>query len=167
NVISWSTSSELNTKKFIVERSVNGNSNWSKVGEVAASGTTAETRNYSLNDEKPLSLSYYRLVTVDVDGTSKVSNVVSVQRSKDAFGIINIFPVPSHETVTVTYESTDRSNIEINVYDILGKHVLSMNKLSDLGINNFSIPVQQLTNGVYTITIGNGANTATSKFVKE
>ncbi|MBP7184375.1 MAG: T9SS type A sorting domain-containing protein [Saprospiraceae bacterium] len=167
NVISWSTSSELNTKRFIVERSENGNTNWSNVGEVTASGTTAETRNYTFNDEKPLSLSYYRLVSVDIDGSSKISNVVSVQRNKDAFGIINIFPVPSHETITVTYESTDRSYIDVNIYNVLGQHVLYINRLSDIGNNSFNIPIQQLTNGIYTITIGNGANTATSKFIKE
>lgn len=74
-VLNWSTSSELNSKSFDVEKSTDG-SNFYKIGSVAAAGSSATQKNYSLRDVQLSSTNYYRLKMNDLDGRNKLSPVV-------------------------------------------------------------------------------------------
>ncbi|MEZ0542504.1 DUF5689 domain-containing protein [Fibrella arboris] len=76
--LAWETASERSASRFVVERSVDARE-FSTVGQVAASGHSASRKAYGLTDEQPLTgTSYYRLRTVDVDGTSETSKIVAV-----------------------------------------------------------------------------------------
>lgn len=78
NQINWTTASEVNSDYFHVERSVNGGE-WNLVGRVQSAGNSSTTLHYELEDYafEPV-VNYYRLKQVDLDGTTKYYNIVSV-----------------------------------------------------------------------------------------
>jgi len=82
NVILWATFKEWENSHFEIERSINGISNWEKVGEVQGMGWTDEKTEYSFCDEKlPIGGGniYYRLKQVDFNLKFEYSKTVTVK----------------------------------------------------------------------------------------
>ena len=81
----WNTSTELNTSHFIIQHSTDGSS-FTDIGTVKAIGSGANSYAYTDNNPTPYPLNgvlYYRLQSVDKDGTCTYSKVVSVQLTVD------------------------------------------------------------------------------------
>lgn len=75
---SWTTASEVNISRFVVQRSFDSE-HWEAAGVVAAWGNSTTPHAYALRDEHPFDdASYYRLVTVDQDGQTSLSPNVMV-----------------------------------------------------------------------------------------
>lgn len=87
-LLKWITSSEINTKHFIVQRSTNG-TNWQLLGMVTAAINSVTETAYQFSDNNPATgVNYYRLVSVDQDdrsGYSKVATVVFSTKAGLAF----------------------------------------------------------------------------------
>ncbi len=77
NVLRWTTASETNSDHFEVERSLDGQV-FTKIGELAAAGTTSAAHSYVFTDVAATATSYYRLRQVDFDGTTSYSPVVTL-----------------------------------------------------------------------------------------
>lgn len=92
--LAWSTTSELNAQRFIVERSTDL-AEYVPIGEIAAKGTTNSRQNYSLTDIQPLpGNNYYRLRQIDHDGTSQVFKPVAAVVSVDDVAAV-VYPNPA------------------------------------------------------------------------
>src|SRR5690606_23432835 len=77
-LVEWSTSSEMGSDRFIVERSADSRV-WVAVGEVAAKGKSEILNVYTLYDLNPVTgTNYYRLTMVDRDGSSEHSLIRTV-----------------------------------------------------------------------------------------
>ena len=75
--LNWETTMEKNAAQFVVERSSDLRE-FGAIGQVAAVGTSSTRRAYNLVDAAPRpGTNYYRLRTVDRDGTSQLSKVVA------------------------------------------------------------------------------------------
>ncbi|RYF47395.1 MAG: hypothetical protein EOO39_48380, partial [Cytophagaceae bacterium] len=92
--LAWSTASERNASRFIVERSYDVETYWS-VGEVTASGTTNERQYYGITDLDPRpGTNYYRLKQIDTDGTLHLSDVIStIVRVNEP--VVRVYPNPA------------------------------------------------------------------------
>jgi hypothetical protein len=93
--LAWATASEVNSQAFEVERSLDGVA-FSKVGQVAAAGTSSTARTYGLLDAAlPAGASqlYYRLRQVDQDGTAHYSPVCAVRPGTSAD--LRLYPNPA------------------------------------------------------------------------
>ena len=78
SLIQWSTASETNNNKFIVERSADL-IEFTTIGEQNGAGNSHVAHDYSLVDAQPLNgVNYYRLKQVNFDGTFEYSNIVSL-----------------------------------------------------------------------------------------
>ncbi|RZK23397.1 MAG: hypothetical protein EOO63_17715, partial [Hymenobacter sp.] len=100
--LSWRTATELNSARFEVERSLDGQ-HFSKMGEVSAAGTTTATHQYHLTDAtlpEGASVLYYRLRQVDVDGTALYSPVQTVRTEHAAFAL-TLYPNPALHRTTL------------------------------------------------------------------
>jgi hypothetical protein len=112
----WSTASETNNEKFIVERSRNRN-DWRAIGEVSGAGSSASLRNYSFVDQDAIEgVVYYRLRQVDFDGAFANSKMVALE-SENAK--VSVVPNPFENALTI--KSNAKGNIEISIYDVLGR----------------------------------------------
>lgn len=73
---------------------------------------------------------------------------------------IKIFPNPAYDVIT--FEGLEMKNTSVGVYDISGKQLMNANNL-----NNNSLNISALSNGVYFIKINNDKNTRTVKIIKQ
>ena len=167
NDLFWTTVTEQNTKWHIVERSATGTGSFSEVGRVAAAGTSTSMLNYQLKDEKPLVRSYYRLRTIDLDGTSSLSNTVLLERKKGSFGAASVYPVPTNGQVTVSYETVSDAPVTFSIVDVLGR-VLSTEKVAvNTGLNTKTFDLSNFASAVYFIVMeDNTSNRQTLRVVK-
>ncbi|WP_128545721.1 CotH kinase family protein [Larkinella soli] len=76
-LLSWTTSSEKNAKRFEVEFSTDG-LNFSKAGEVAATGNSTSPRSYSFAHTDASAIAYYRLKMINIYDLFKYSSEVLI-----------------------------------------------------------------------------------------
>ncbi|MCB9034144.1 MAG: T9SS type A sorting domain-containing protein [Chitinophagales bacterium] len=156
NVLNWITASEINTDKFIIERSPNG-VGFNQIGEVDAAGNSSAELSYNFNDESPLlGNNYYRLKIVDNDGTYEYSNIILLNVNhivKDA--IANIYPNPTNAFVNIDYQSTTNNNLNINIYDATGKLMLNKQEAVNEGLNKLILDLSVLAKGTYILQMNN------------
>jgi Secretion system C-terminal sorting domain len=166
NVMDWKTATEINVAHFDVEKSADGATNWTKIGERKAAGNSVALNTYSFVDENPFAVSYYRLKTMDVDGKESVSKVVSVKQAMGK-GTFKVFPQPVGDMATIQLESATNAQATLTVLDASGRLVLSKNVVYTEGSNNFNISTQNLVSGLYLIRLDTGLTSATERFVKQ
>ncbi|MFN8259593.1 MAG: GEVED domain-containing protein [Chitinophagales bacterium] len=169
NQLQWKTASELNTKKFVVEKRTDGGS-FAYMGELPAAGTSNQLKTYGLTDANPVvGNNYYRLKIIDNDGTFSYSNVINVPIG-DAVknGFNRVYPNPTGGMLNVEIQSTSAYNTKISVYDVLGAVVFEQNKSMLRGVNLLQFDFSSFAKGSYIINFAdNNGKTHITKFVKD
>jgi len=173
NTLNWTVSSEINNRGFDVQRSTDG-VNYSSIGFVNSQvgGYTNEEQHYSFDDANPSGKKqYYRLNQKDIDGNSKLSNVVMITRDKPTvLGIGGLFPNPARTSVNVIIDAPQRDKITIVVTDMAGKTVIQQQANVDLGSNTVPVNVAKLSNGSYLVKLlcqSSECETSSAKFNKQ
>lgn len=165
NLLNWSTSQELNTSHFIVERSTNG-TNYSPIAKVAATGNSSMVNNYSYTDIAPAKgINYYRLQVVDKDNASKFSLVRSIRNA--GFSDISIYPNPVKNDLTVAINADNDSRGQMVIRDISGKIVLTSLITVTKGNNVVPVNTAHFSSGAYIININLDNDPVVLKFTKE
>lgn len=156
--LSWKSENEINTSHFIVERSINGSS-YTSIGTVSAFNISAVHR-YGFIDAAPISgTNYYRLKQVDRDHRFSYSDVRVID-----FGInntsIRVYPSFTDAFFNV---SGLKSGMKLDVFDALGKILISKNIFSEIEIMDIS----RFTSGTYFLRITQDSQTiSTFKILK-
>ena len=139
----WRTSTELNTSHFIIQRSTDGSS-FTDIGTVKAIGTGANS--YSFTDTHPANgINYYRLESVDKDGATSFSKVVTASLTIND-SRLTIYPNPAKDNVTIGGNHI----ASVQVIDNLGR-VVKVVALKDA--TNPTLSVSSLPAGVYHLRI--------------
>ena len=139
----WHTSTELNTANFIIQHSTDGSS-FTDIGIVKAIGSGANS--YSFTDTHPTSgTNYYTLRSVDKDGSSSYSKVVSIQLTVDRLPF-TVVPNPARDIVTVKGNHI----ASVQVIDNIGRVVKTVS-LKDA--TNPTLYVGGLPKGVYHLRV--------------
>lgn len=122
--ITWTSVLELNSEKYVVERSTDGR-NFLPVGTIAAAGHSINTVQYQFKDQLPTTGAYfYRLNQVDIDGKSEYSKVVYVNNGKGINNVVKIFPNPfQNEIQLIGITAADLNKQDVKLYTIGGKQV--------------------------------------------
>lgn len=159
NFLTWTTASERNNKGFYIERS-NDATNWQSMGFEKGAGESNQKLTYNFVDETPLSISYYRLRQIDFDGRETVSKVISVEQKGKLTVLLT--PNPAKDLLNINVQN-DVKNVEVAVYDMVGRKVLR---------NTFSgaqsaLNVSNLVSGIYMIHLQSEAKTTIQKFIKD
>lgn len=151
NNLNWSTSQEVNSSKFIVERSNDGRS-FAEIGRIAAAGNSSATRNYNFVDASPVKgINYYRLRMVDIDNSYGFSAVKNVKNLGAADMVIAPNPVQQNMKFVIDAEKAERAIMVIT--DLSGKRIYNGTLNVQAGTNNFSVPVNQFAKGSYIVRI--------------
>jgi hypothetical protein len=168
NLLEWVTATEVNVKEHIIERSANGNTGWTIVGTTPSKGNARTDQPYSLEDTKPLTKSFYRLRSFDLDGREQFSNVISLTRQNNSFGVIAAYPNPAVEMINVQFNTLEEGNITARIVDITGR-LVSEQQISALnGTNLFPVHLHGLSAGTYFITLSSDREVAEPiRFVKQ
>jgi hypothetical protein len=170
--LQWLTQFENNTHHFVVERSID-NANYTQIGtNIPAAGNSTTVRNYSALDDISLltaqNIIYYRIRSVDIDGSYKYSNTVAVRRNRKPG--IEVWPNPVIDKITLTVTTTRSSSFSIRLLDISGKQ-LQINRYGLSGGNNqlnITMPAK-MSAGIYLLEVTDEASKERNiiKLVKE
>lgn len=169
--LDWSTSLEINSAYFGIERSTDGNT-WEAISKVAAAGNSNTEQFYTYTDrDLPLNRSkdqifYYRLQLVDLDGQYKYSDIRGVNFGKENTNkVISLYPNPAVQMVNLDLSGMDLESgaIHLRVTDMQGRNMIDKTILGN-GIE--PIEVTQLPAGTYNVAVSQGANLYQKQFIK-
>jgi len=124
--LNWTTETEENNDRFIIERSADGLS-FEVVSTVKGSGNTHLLTTYSYTDITPITnqVNYYRLRQVDVDGKETILKTIAIDCSGDNHLVIT--PTGSNGDFLLVAGSYTLANAPFAVYDLLGTTIVSGN----------------------------------------
>ncbi len=147
------TQSEINNERFEIERSSDG-INFTYLKTIQGAGTTNEPQAYTALDENPISVgtSYYRLKQVDTDGNFTYSNV-DVLNAPDGLNLVNTYPVPAVDKLTVLLTSSDDTQITIQITNSTGQAVRNEKRYIYAGVSTLDFDISQLATGYYVIEL--------------
>lgn len=124
--LKWTSSMELTSFKYIVQKSNDG-LNFSDIGDVPAAGNSFVPINYAFSDNNFVSgASYFRLKQVDIDGKYEYSKTVYVNNQKDAgVGLVSsITPNPFVSDVQLIGINSGELNAKnVQLFNSFGQRV--------------------------------------------
>ena len=169
NTIVWTTYSESNTNEFIIERATDENAEFTPIVSLAAANNSNTPIDYSVEDNNPETVSYYRIRTVDLDGSEYFSKVISLNRNnmEAKMSFMSIFPNPTNSKSAIVYFSSYPVETEITVTNMMGETIYLKSVVANEGPNRFDLDLNRFQSGVYSITIRNRYSIITTKIIKK
>jgi hypothetical protein len=168
-ILNWSTASETNNDFFSIERSMDG-TNWEFLANIYGAGNSNLLLRYAYTDNEPFSgNTYYRLKQTDFNGQFEYFGPVSVncESSSNTPPSISYYPNPFTSEIMVDIQNLISNNATVTVYDVLGNKILEKTFSSiDLQNHVFSLQMEGISSGVYTISFSTDNFTDIHKVVK-
>ncbi len=132
-LLNWATTSEINTRYFSIERSLDG-IRFSEIGTMQAAGNSSITSNYAFTDSNamnlPVNTLYYRLRQVDADGKFTYSIIISISiKHTNTEPVITAYPNPFSQQITlkiVGVSASDQTDY-VALYTVDGKILFQKN----------------------------------------
>lgn len=118
NMVHWSTASEGEGDEMILQYSENGNNFKNLYRRISGGSNIAQ--DYQYEQENVSQTLYYRLMTIDAQGTTTSSRIVSVERMAD--DLATIYPNPVNE---VLFIADIPAPALIVIFDLSGRVVYS------------------------------------------
>jgi Secretion system C-terminal sorting domain len=141
HLLTWQTASEEKAAHFEVELSYDGQL-FEKIGIVKTLGNNSSYSFLNTKLSKRVTTAYYRLNMKNLDGTSRLSNTLSLSNNKA--GIIKIYPNPVLDKLYI--DNAEGKTVVIS--NVIGQVVLRQT------INNTSIlSLESLTQGFYSVSV--------------
>ncbi|MGI4869557.1 MAG: T9SS type A sorting domain-containing protein [Janthinobacterium lividum] len=152
-LLKWATASERNNDHFEVEASADGRT-FRRIGQVPGHGSSLQAHEYQFVDPAiaryAISLVYYRLRQVDLDGTASYSPVRTVAVLGQTG--LSLFPNPTSRAATLMGAVP---GTVVTVFDALGRQVLAAT--ADAAGTAALVLPQGLATGVYVVRVGSQA----------
>ncbi len=154
--LSWATVLEVNASHFELQRSADGRI-FNAIGTVPAKGEGAKTVRYQFSDYRPApaeALSYYRIKTVDKDGTYELSAIVSVKwdQAGNIYGYI--YPNPARGGKATLDLKTEGIKADITVSDMSGR--IMKVPVTEKVPGNYELETGGLSAGLYVVKARTG-----------
>ena len=152
--LNWQTSQELNNDRFELYRSYDGN-NFELAATIAGAGNSSLPKNYTYQDRINLDGNvYYKLKQIDIDGKFSFSNIVRLS-SSDNSASFKVYPNPVTNNFTVSFSTPKTGVATLLIRSTNGQTVYRKSLSVIKGNNSVSISGQQLSTGMYYITVTN------------
>jgi hypothetical protein len=166
-LLNWETTSEKNSKYFLVEKSKDGLS-FKSIATVNAAGNSSSASSYASIDKDPWEgINYYRLKQLDTDNNPKYSDIKAVEFKSSSNNIFTLFPNPGDGlNIHVSVETIKGQEISVVLDDFVGRKYYSKTfkaeaELSDLVIN----PELKLPSGIYNLRISSNEMVYSKKYI--
>jgi hypothetical protein len=160
--VKWTTTMELNSNYFDVQKSIDGN-NWSTIGRVEAMGNSNALTNYVYDDINILAAwQYYRLIQVDQNGSETISKVIAINFNDFTKLTLYLSPNPASKHLTINSNASENVDISFKIYDVSGKLMLEGSEYAML----VNIDISMLSEGVYLTEVNINGQPNRIKFLK-
>lgn len=160
NTLQWITASEVNSDHFVIERK-GEHEQFEEIGVISSVGNSTDYTKYAFTDKHPLVLSYYRLVQVDVDGSSELSAVIAVSREVESG--ISLYPSTAMDRIFLEVDGPVDQQFEYSIFDQSGM-LLRSGRTSGVVTE---IDIEDLDAGFYFVeTVSTAGARMTLRFAK-
>jgi len=165
----WQTASETNNSGFKVQRRSGRGDSWKTLEFIdtkADGGTTTESRTYRFDD---FHLPYeatslrYRLKQVDLDGTTQLTDAITIRRSVQSVSLPAPFPNPARSQATIRFEVRESQDVTLSLYNTLGEKVRTLVNGSRKGRQETKVDVSSLSSGTYFLRLRAGGQARTRR----
>lgn len=167
--VEWAALSEVNVRNYELFRSDDG-INFRKLTSVKPSQQRTETSKYQFSDNccKGIETRYYKLVSVDDDGSTSYEKTIAVTFS-EGNEIVKFAPNPAQDNFVMTFGNKAKGEETVlQIFDGYGKLIREEKFTAVNGFKEFSI--SDLSPGIYfinVITPASGNNKIRYKLIKE
>lgn len=156
----WDVGTELNVKGYYIEMSTDGR-NFSSAGYVPAAAKDIYSFNYL---DKLSQTSYFRIKSVDFDGSFKYTPIIKVDAKEVKTPGITVYPNPVADRITVQHNKAGDNSI-ISLLSPEGR--VFMTKVATPATYQTQMDIQNLSKGLYFVRYDDGeGNTTTSRIIK-
>ncbi|MEO6869144.1 MAG: T9SS type A sorting domain-containing protein [Ginsengibacter sp.] len=166
--LQWSTSYEKNSNYFEIQRSTDGN-HFSKIGMVYTAGNSTLVNNYNFDDKQPAKgMNYYRLSSVDLDGRTSFSKIVSVTvKVAHSFSLSQVHLNKDVNNLLLNINSDKPQNIRATIMDVSGRVYFSTSLKVNVGTNSISKELSNLGRGIYFLKVATGDELITTPLLAD
>ena len=154
NLISWTTSEEVDNQFFVIERSNNG-IDFNKVGDVKGAGFSNNAQTYrfldfAMGEEK----SFYRLLHISSDGSHTVSETIYMDRKiSNNVMITSMNSAITDRVINISLKSKVDADVKFEIKNYQGTIVKKGNKKIESGLNVLSFNFIDLQKGKYELIL--------------
>ena len=165
--LNWTVADNETVHSFEIERSTNGR-DFTTVGVVFASEKMG-TENYMFYETVTASdRVMYRLRMIDKGQDIDYSRILVFQTRTLITNDVRIYGNPVKDKLTFSFYSNATQEVNIKVYDLAGKTLMSQKVNSAEGSNLLSLPLNAtFTPGMYVVEVANADGRQIAKFVKQ
>ena len=166
--LSWKTSSETQNKGWDVERLVEGNATWQKIGFIEGKGTSNLLNEYHFTDLNTTgaAIIQYRLKQMDNDGRYAYSKSVTV-RFRPVVNKLDIYPNPAVTTASVSFDLPSDSKVMICIYNQSGQLVNQLEPgILKKGQHRVQFNTSHFAAGQYSVRLITAEKIVTGNFIK-
>jgi len=151
-VLNWTTASEINNRRFIVQQSVNAE-NWETLGEVDGLGTSSTGKSYAWFAHKSsISGIYFRLIQEDFDGSRETFPALAkiCDRSVSTF---SVHPNPAPGNTTLFIDAQLPGSGELSLMSATGRVLWEKSLEWEAGVFSREIDLNGFSSGVYLLIL--------------
>lgn len=148
--LTWKVDQEVNTEKYIIEKSTSRQERFVEIGMVRANNLTM----YSFTDRStdPAAVNHYRLKMVDYNASFEYSHVISVDSNLDE-SQIRIFPNPVSDRLYISGPHDGKTGLSIAIFSLDGRMLLSKHYNSAIELQDGIEISSILQAGTYLVNI--------------
>ena len=100
-------------------------------------------------------------VYIRIESASSVSDL-----THEDFSLIKSYPNPFITTTQIGFHTISIEEVELVIYNLIGRQVYNERILANPGINYFSFTGENISSGIYLYTVKRGRKVLTEKLVK-
>ena len=169
--LTWQTASETNNAGFRVQHRAPNAESWNGLGFVeseASGGTATESVSYryAVDRELEAGTHRFRLKQKDLDGSTSLSDVVTVDVTMDgALSLSAPVPNPVTETATISFGVREATEATMSVYNVLGQRVKTLYQGTPQAgeMNEVTFDADAMPSGVYFVRMQADGQTRTER----
>jgi len=148
NNLNWIADQIVNVNKIAIERSENG-IDFNEIGLIE--GVAVYNKNGNFKDFKPSITSYYRLKTINNDGSVEYSKTIILKRTEKV--LFTLSPNPARNYTEIQIASDVKGKYNLMMYNVNGQLVYNNNITVNSGLNTQRINTSTFAKGIYRIVL--------------
>lgn len=167
NDLTWKVDQESNLSRYEVQRSTDG-FNYQTIKQVTPRNSPSQStyKAADLIGSNPSPVYYYRIRSVNLDGTYMYSDIVQIKISNK--GKFEVLGNPFNNLMTVRYTIAQTGKLQLSLIDLQGRLMRKEEVMASAGIGTYTInDLSGLTPGIYLLNFDINNTRTTVKVLKQ